>query len=101
MRAFFKRIINRNSDAQEKRSETDEPIVPVFIPALVAILVHHEKAKGSPLTKDEVLSIRDNAACMTMRLSMACQMAEKRGYADLTPENCWEEWQEFRKQLET
>jgi hypothetical protein len=78
----------------------DEPVVPVFIPPLVTLLVHHEREKGSPLTQEEVLAIRGKAVCMTMRLSMALEMAERRGYADIPPETCWESWCEFRKQLE-
>lgn len=37
----------------------DEQLVPVFIPALGAILVMAEDQKGEPLTYDEVLTIRD------------------------------------------
>lgn len=71
---------------------TDEILVSVPIPALVAILLHSAKAKGSPLTESEVLAIRDQAVCITMRYSMAADMAEKRGYDDIRPENVWEDW---------
>ncbi|MFT3736646.1 MAG: DUF2314 domain-containing protein [Rhodocyclaceae bacterium] len=41
---------------------TEEKLVPVFIPALVAILVNAEDKKGEPLSKEEVIAIRDDAA---------------------------------------
>ncbi|MEG3085683.1 hypothetical protein U1707_18745 [Sphingomonas sp. PB2P12] len=64
----------------------------VPIPALVAILLHSDKEKGSPLTESEVLAIRDQAVCIKMSYSMAAEMAEKRGYDDIRPENLWEDW---------
>ncbi|WP_231420519.1 hypothetical protein [Sphingomonas sp. Leaf205] len=71
---------------------TDERLVIVPIPALVAILLHSAKEKGSPLTESEVLAIRDQATCITMSYSMAADMVEKRGYDDVRPENVWEDW---------
>ena len=78
---------------------TDEPLVPVFMPPLVTILAQHEREKGSPLTEDEMLAIRDKSVVMMMRQSIAQQMAEKRGYPDVDPERCWQEWQERRESL--
>lgn len=72
-----------------------EPLVVVPIPPLVTVLVALEKEKGSPLTEEEVLRARDGAVCMTMRVSAAHELAAKRGYRDLNPENVWEEWREF------
>lgn len=77
----------------------DTDLVPVFIPALVAILVAAEDKKGEPLTIDEVLSIRDDAACMMMTRMNAAKLAESRGYDDLDPENCWYDWQMLRREL--
>ena len=78
---------------------TDEQLCLVFIPALVAVLHHSEQAKGAPLTESEVLDIRDRAVCMTMSLSAALRMEEKRGYADIVAEDCWEQWQQARVEL--
>jgi len=41
-------------DDSERRAcaAADEPVVPVFIPPLVTLLVHHEREKGSPLTRE-------------------------------------------------
>jgi len=65
----------------------------VFIPALVAILLNLERKKGTPLTENEVLSVRDKSMCATMRVSMARALAESRGYDDIDPENAWNDWQ--------
>lgn len=76
-----------------------EELVPVFIPALVALLVHFEDKKGSPLTQDEVIAIRDDAACMMMEPAAARKMDESRGYCDIDPENCWYDWQMARREM--
>ena len=85
--------------AQSDDRDADEQLVLVPIPALVALLVHHERENGEPLTQAEVESIRDNAVCMTMPLSAARKMAEQRGYDDIDPENCWQEWVALRDSL--
>ena len=77
----------------------DEQLVPVFIPALVAILLNKERAKGSPLTEDEVLAIRDSSVCMMMPVAKVGAMSESRGYDDLNPGNVWAEWQAIRDEL--
>ena len=77
-----------------------ERLVPVFIPALIAILVNREKSKGSPLTREEVMEIRDNGVCMMMSEARAAEMARSRGYRDIDPEACWEEWQAFLRERE-
>lgn len=78
---------------------TDETLVPVFMPPLVSILAQHERQKGSPLTRDEVLAIRGKSVVMMMRQSIADQMTKKRGYCDIDPERCWQEWQQVRESL--
>ena len=77
----------------------DEPLVVVFVPALVAVLQHEETNKGEPLTEEEVMAIRDNAVCITVRHSQARAMESKRGYPDIDPDNVWEEWQAVRSEL--
>ncbi|TWT77654.1 hypothetical protein Pla123a_14500 [Posidoniimonas polymericola] len=79
-------------------SDSDD-LVPYFMPALVAVLVHAEDEKGSPLTKDEVHSIRDNAACIMMEVGDARRMDDSRGYRDVDPENCWHDWQVARREM--
>jgi len=75
----------------------DEELAPLFIPSLSAILLAAEKEKGSPLSKEEVLNIRDNSNTIMTPKSLIESMAEERGYID--PENCWNEWQILRKSL--
>ncbi|ATY32419.1 hypothetical protein [Sphingomonas psychrotolerans] len=65
------------------------------IPPLLALLLAQREQKGKDLTEAEVLECRNGAVCMTMRLSQARQLAEKRGYDDLAPESVWEDWQTF------
>jgi hypothetical protein len=55
-----------------------------------------ENLKGSPLTRDEVVAIRDNAVCMMLRASAKAEIEKKRGYPDIDPERCWDEWLQFR-----
>jgi len=73
--------------------------VPVFIPALALLLRQAEQAKGSPLTRAEVLQVRDKGVCMMLRPSAALELEEKRGFRDIDPEDCWEDWQALRQAL--
>jgi uncharacterized protein YegJ (DUF2314 family) len=78
--------------------DTDD-LVPVFMPALVVLLVHAEDKKGSPLTKDEIRAIRDSGACIMMEAGDARKMDEGRGYRDIDPKNCWHDWQMARRHM--
>ena len=73
-------------------------LVPVFLPQLVTMLAHAERQKGSPLTPEEVYSIRDRAGAILMDRSVAEKLFESRG-RDIDPENCWGEWQVLRHEL--
>ena len=75
----------------------DQDLVIVPIPALVAVLRSLELGKGAPLTEEEVLEIRDDAACIALPPTVVARLAETRGYADIDPANAWEEWLEVRK----
>lgn len=77
----------------------DEELVPVFMPALSAVLLSAEDQKGEPLTYDEVIRIRDASPCIMMRVDHVQKMAESRGYNDIGPENCWYDWQHLRREL--
>lgn len=72
----------------------------VFVPALVALLLNAENTKGTPLTEAEVLEIRDNAACIALPAAVALSMENERGYRDLVAEDCWEEWQQYRREAQ-
>ena len=78
--------------------ESDEKLVPVFIPALSVLLLRAEQLKALPLTEDEVSRIRDQSVCMMVPESHAQQLTESRGYHDIDPEKCWQDWQTMRKE---
>jgi hypothetical protein len=78
---------------------SDEETVLIAIPPLVTILLNREQAKGSPLTEEEVLSLRDDAQCVAVPRGVATHMAEQRGYDDIRLENVWEDWLAIRPDL--
>jgi hypothetical protein len=72
-------------------------LVPTFMPALRVLLEALEAQQGSPLTKEQVESTRDQSPCITMDPRDAQAMERARGYADLDPELAWEQWQLVRE----
>ena len=72
--------------------DSEDDCVPVFVPALVALLIHAEELNGSPLTRNQVIAIRDNAYCIMLPPAIEAAIEEERGYADIDPERCFEEW---------
>ena len=76
-----------------------EDLVLVFMPSLVATLLAAERDKGSPLTEDEVIDIRDNAEVVASPADVAMHVEEERGYRDIDPEDCWLQWQDVRSDL--
>ena len=69
------------------------------MPSLVATLLNRERAKGSPLTEAEVIEIRDTCPSVAVPIDVAQKIDAERGYKDIDPERCWEQWQEARKTL--
>lgn len=88
-----------NDNPQSSANPNSDELVPVFMPALIVLLVHAEDEKGTPLTKDEVHGIRDNAACVMMDVDAARKLEESREYRDIDPENCWHDWQMARREM--
>jgi hypothetical protein len=78
---------------------SEDDLIPVFIPALVALLIQAEELNGSPLTRNQVIAIRDNADCVMLPPSAKAEMEGERGYADIDPERCWEDWSILRAKL--
>ena len=68
-----------------------------FAPELLYLLKLKESEKGSDLTEEEVIEIRDNAIGMMIRASMLRKIEQSRGYKDIDPRNCWVEWNEYKK----
>jgi hypothetical protein len=75
---------------------SSESLVPVFIPSLIAVLLNRESAKGEPLTEAEVLAIRDAAVCVMTPIDKVSAVEDVRGYTDIDPENCWDEFLEYK-----
>jgi len=71
-------------------------VIVLFIPSLISLLVSKAEEKGSPLTEEEVLAIRDNATAIVTDAEGILAVTERRGYKDIDPENCWNEWLAFR-----
>jgi hypothetical protein len=80
-------------------SGDDEPLVLVFIPALVTLLYKAETDKGRQLTEAEVIAIRDGATCVAVSHSSAQAVEGGRGYPDIVAEDAWNEWQAARAEL--
>jgi hypothetical protein len=72
-------------------------LVQIFNPSLAALLLAAEKDKGNPLTEAEVIAIRNSATVMMVPEESAAEFDKKRGYKDIDPGNCWQEWCELRK----
>jgi hypothetical protein len=79
----------------------NEHLIITPVPALVAVLLHMETAKGSALTEAEVLDARDKAACIVMPRHAHEAVVKARGYLDIDPERAWEEWLAFKSSQET
>ena len=92
-------LVEDESGKKQRGGDPEDPLVPAFLPALVALLIRAEQLKGAPLTEREVLRIRDGAGCVMVPLSVRTATEADRGYADLDPDAVWEDWQEFRQQL--
>ena len=76
-----------------------EKLVNYPMPSLVATLLNREQAKGSPLTEAEVIEIRDSCPSVLVPIDVVEKIDAGRGYKDIDPEQCWEQWQEARKHL--
>jgi hypothetical protein len=76
-----------------------EKLVVYPMPSLVATLLNRERAKGGPLTEAEVTQIRDQCPSVAVPIGVAQKIDAERGYKDIDPERCWEQWQEARKHM--
>ena len=69
------------------------------MPPLAVLLAAAEQKKGSPLTEDEVLALRDKAIVMMNRPEVAKTLDDSRGYRDVDPKSPWSDWHRLRAQL--
>jgi hypothetical protein len=80
------------------KKEKDNCII-TPIPSLVATLLNRERAKGFPLTEEEVVKIRDECPCEVLTQEQLIKLIERREYEDIDPEDVWNEWQNARVEL--
>jgi hypothetical protein len=77
----------------------DVTLVPDFIPPLARMLAAAEQKKGSPLTQQEVETVRDESVCIMMTPADSRAINQSRGWIDVNPENCWVDWHRLRPQM--
>lgn len=75
-----------------------EGLTILFVPALSALLTRAEEFKGSPLTEEQVLRIRDVAVAVVTLADAATATIEQRGYPEVDPTNAWQSWKAIREQ---
>ena len=85
-------LFRKKTPLKTKNMEMTEELVPHYMPSLLYMLEHHEKTKGSDLTKEEVIDICDKAVFMNVNQSDKEKLDSQSGYKDIDPGNCWEEW---------
>ena len=71
-------------------------LVLLFVPSLAALLTRAEQLKGQPLTRDEVLRVRDNCPVVVSERDPAAAVEAGRGYSDLDPADPWPGWLKLR-----
>lgn len=79
-----------------EQEHSSEKLIVFCIPSLVATLLDRERSKGSALTEAEVIGIRDGCPAKMLTPAEARAVEERRGYKDIDPRHCWEQWQEVR-----
>jgi|GEM_PF-2358261 len=84
---------------QKTANTNEEDQQKIFKPSLVYMLSAEERRKGKCLTEKEVEQICDQAIVMTAEISRIKEIEESRGYKDINPNNCWEEWLEFKRRM--
>ncbi len=95
VQGFLKRLLGR-ADPAPPPPPQPPPLAFVFMPALRDVLAAVEQAQGRPLTREEVLDLRDRATCMAVPAATLADHDARRGFADLRPDHVWEDWQAHR-----
>ena len=99
LRQLLGRSTAREPESLDEPSEISDPadreLVLQFIPSLAAVLLNAERKKGAQLTESEVLAIRDAASVMAVPRGMARDVDARRGYIDIDPEDCWQQYLEM------
>jgi hypothetical protein len=76
-----------------------DPIVIMFVPPLVHLLMRAEQLNGGKISRKQVEAIRDNAQAITVARSVADAVAAELGYVEIDPNLAWSHWVEVRDDL--
>lgn len=72
---------------------SDETVDWVFMPALIAVIMHFHDKQNGILSQEEVENIRNNAAVVALPKGSHETQAAERGYEDIMyPEYAWVEY---------
>jgi hypothetical protein len=89
---------------KQPESNSDQKMVTVYLNPLHALLAGAERQKGSPLTEEEVLHVRDTCVSIQMTPEKArifyASLDAQVDVGRMDPDRVWEEWQEIRDKLE-
>jgi hypothetical protein len=69
----------------------------LFIPSLAALLSRAEELKGSSLTEEQVVRIRDASQAVVTLAAAAAATVAQRGYPEVDPHEPWESWRAMRR----
>jgi hypothetical protein len=86
-----------------KSDESPPAQVKVYLNPLAVLLAGAEKQKGQPLTREEVMHVRDTAVFIMMSPDQAEKFYKSLDSQvpihRMNPDRVWEEWQEIRGQV--
>lgn len=81
------------------QTDGGEPLIAVFMPSLISLLIAAERRAGRPLERAQVEAIRDEAIVVAIPQSAVAPIVEGRGYDDIDPERCYEEYLRVRAEV--
>jgi hypothetical protein len=74
----------------------EKEVVRLYVPALIVLLENHENINRGSLTKSDVEEVVNKAIYMEVPPIIRENLAIKRGFTDVSPENAWAEWTEYK-----
>lgn len=92
---MFRRIFSRKPEPAPQ-PEPENPLVIEFMPSLLFLLIQAEQHKGSPLTDEEVLAIRDRGIAMTMARERRDAKWLAQGHRDIIAEDACNDWHRYK-----
>jgi hypothetical protein len=79
-----------------KLPSSDDNTVVQFVPSLAAVLAAAEQSAGRGLRESEVIDRRDRSNVVLVPRAAAKDVSANRGYTDISPTNCWQEYVRLR-----